>query len=133
MINLSNTTPAAPSGGTPVSWQQDASGNVSGYTAKVKLSVSAVSGVLTLDASQATSFFVPVTAAITSMSITNPPSDGTEITILYAQDSTGHAVALPTNMFGALTVNTTANKHTCQSFTYNVADDNWYAIGVAGM
>jgi hypothetical protein len=30
-INLSNTTPAAPSGGTNILWQSDGSGNVSGY------------------------------------------------------------------------------------------------------
>lgn len=30
-VNLSNTTPAAPAGGTNVKWQTDGSGNVSGY------------------------------------------------------------------------------------------------------
>jgi len=30
-VNLSNTTPAAPAGGTNVKWQSDGSGNVSGY------------------------------------------------------------------------------------------------------
>lgn len=31
-VNLSNTTPAAPTGGTNITWQTDGSGNVSGYT-----------------------------------------------------------------------------------------------------
>ena len=31
-VNLSNTTPAAPAGGTNITWQTDGSGNVSGYT-----------------------------------------------------------------------------------------------------
>lgn len=30
-VNLSNTTPAAPTGGTNITWQTDGSGNVSGY------------------------------------------------------------------------------------------------------
>lgn len=30
-VNLSNTTPAAPTGGTNIAWQTDGSGNVSGY------------------------------------------------------------------------------------------------------
>lgn len=30
-VNLSNTTPAAPTGGTNITWQNDGSGNVSGY------------------------------------------------------------------------------------------------------
>ncbi len=31
-VNLSSTTPAAPSGGTNITWQKDAAGNVSAYT-----------------------------------------------------------------------------------------------------
>src|SRR5208282_6552675 len=30
-INLSNTTPAAPTGATNITWQSDGAGNVSGY------------------------------------------------------------------------------------------------------
>lgn len=30
-VNLSNTTPAAPAGGTNITWQTDGQGNVSGY------------------------------------------------------------------------------------------------------
>lgn len=134
MINLNNTTPASPGGGTNVIFQSDASGNVSAYYRKKKNTVTPSSGVLTIDASTGDSFLISVNQAITSMSITNP-TDGQEITLLFAQDSTGHAVTLATNMLGATTVTTTANKHTCQRFTYNVGDTNWYACnqGVQNM
>lgn len=132
MINLSDSTPAAPNGGGNVKWQTDASGNVSAYTAKRKTTVAPVAGVLTIDASTADVFLVNVTAAVTSMTIANA-SDGQTIVFLWAQDSTGHAVTLATNLLGAIAVTTTANKHTCQSFTYNLGDTNWYAIGMANM
>ena len=134
MINLSSTVPAAIGGGTNVTWQADVSGNVSGYIAKRKLTVSAASGVLTIDASQADSFLITVNQAITSMTIANP-SDGQEITLLWTQDTTGHAVTLASNLYGATAVSTAANTHTCQRFTYNVSDTNWYAtgVGVSGM
>jgi hypothetical protein len=125
MINLSDTIPAAINGGTNVSWQSDVSGNVSAYVAQKKLTVAPVAGVLTLDASVATSFLITINAAITAMTITNPV-DGQEITLLWQQDSTGHTVTLATALIGAIAVTTTANKHTCQTFTYNVGDNNWY-------
>lgn len=114
-------------------WQQDASGNVSAYVPLggigAKTTVAPVAGVLTIDASLGNSFFINVNAAITSMTITNP-TDGQEITLLFAQDTTGHAVTVATNLLmGTLTVTTTANKHTTGKFTYNAADTNWYIIG----
>lgn len=134
MINLSSTTPTPPGGGTNVIFQNDVSGNVSAYYKKRKNTVAPSGGVLTLDASLGDSFLITVTQAITSMTITNP-ADGQEITMLWAQDATGHAVVLATNMLGATAISTTANKHTCQRFTYNVGDTNWYAcnLGVSGM
>ena len=134
MINFSDTTPAAIGGGTNVLWQEDASGNVSAYCAPAKTTVAPVAGVLTLDASLATSFLVTVNAAITSMSIINP-SDGEEITILWSQDATGHAITLASNLNGATAPSTGANTQSCQKFTYNVSDTNWYAtgVGVTGM
>lgn len=132
MINLSDTTPPAPLGGNNVHFQEDASGNVSAYIKARKVTVNASSGTLTIDASQADTFLIQVTAAVTAMSITNP-ADGQIITLLWAQDTNGHTVALASNLLGALAVSTTANKHTCQAFTYNSGDTNWYAIGVAGM
>ena len=137
MINLNNTTPSAPSGSVNVSWQQDGSGNVSASTsfgAISKNTFSPVSGVLTLDCSATNSFYVNVNAAITSMSLTNA-FDGEEITILWAQDSTGHSITLASNLLGATAPSTGANTKSCQKFTYNLADTNWYAVsaGVTGM
>lgn len=129
MINLSDTQPTAINGGLNVRWQQDSSGNVSAYASSTKVTVAPIAGVLTLDASLGNSFFINVNAAITSMVINNP-SDGQEVTLLWAQDSSGHAVAVATNLLmGTLTVTTTANKHTTAKFTYNAADTNWYIIG----
>jgi hypothetical protein len=133
LVNLSDSTPAPINGGSNVRWQQDASGNTSGYVAKRKITVAPVAGVVTLDASQADSFLITVNAPITSMVITNP-TDGQEITILWAQDTGGHAVAVATNLLmGTLTVSTAASKHTTGKFTYNVSDTSWYVIGQSGL
>lgn len=131
MINLGNL-PAAPAGGNLVVWQNDASGNVSAYTAKRKVTIAPVANVLTLDASVADVFLININDAITSMTIINP-ADGQEITLLWAEDNVGHAVTPATNLLGVIAPTTTANKHTCQSFTYNIGDTNWYGIGQANM
>lgn len=134
MINLNDSLPAAINGGRNIHWQSDASGNVSAYVSNTKTTVAPVSGVVTIDVSLANSFLINVTAAVTSLVINNP-SDGQEITLLWAQDTTGHAVTLPSNLLGATAINTTASKHSCQKFTFNAGDSNWYAtgVGVAGM
>ena len=133
---FSNSTPAAPTGGVNVTWQSDVSGNLSAYTGvgPVKQTVAPVTGVLTVDASLGSSVLVTVNAAITSMSIINP-TDGQEITFLWQQDATGHAITLATNLLGATAPSTGANLVSCQKFTYNVGDSNWYAIaaGLTGM
>lgn len=128
MINFSDSLPAAPAGGANVKWQLDVSGNLSAYTSTGKLTVAPVSNVLTIDASAARSFLINVNAAITSMVINNP-TDGQEVTFLWAQDVTGHAVAVAANMVGGPTVTTTGGKHTTGKWTYNVGDTNWYFIG----
>lgn len=129
--NLSSTTPAAPVGGRLVTWQQDVSGNTSAYTsmAPSKITVAPIAGVLTLDVSLANSFLITVNAAITSMVLINP-TDGQEITLLWAQDSTGHTVVLATNLIGATAPSVTANKHSIQKFSYNIGDTNWYGIAL---
>lgn len=136
MINLSNTTPAAPAGGTNVLWQTDASGDVSAYVPLggigTKTTVAPVSGLVTIDASQGNSFFINVNATISNMSIING-TDGQEITLLWAQDSTGHTVATSAFLLGNYVVTTTANKHSCYKFTYNAADNNWYQITANNM
>ena len=127
MINLSNTTPAAIGGGTNISWQEDASGNVSGYVATVKNTVTIAANAVTFDASQGSSFLVAITSAITTMTITNP-SDGQEITILFQQDGTGHAVTFAANMRGCTAVTTTAGTNSIYKLSYNVGDTRWYCM-----
>lgn len=129
MINLNDTTPVAPIGGANVKWQQDSSGNVSAYTAlaPTKTTVTPVAGVVTIDCSLGNSFWINVNAAITSMTLTNP-TDGQEVTIVWAQDATGHTVVTATNLLGTFTITTTANKHSCYKWTYNSGDTNWYHV-----
>jgi hypothetical protein len=137
MINLSDSIPAAIIGRLNTTWQEDGSGNVSNsvsFGAIAKITVAPIVGVLTLDASLANSFLVNVNAAITSSLIINP-ADGQEITILWMQDISGHTIVLPTNMYGAIAPSTAAGKFSCQKFTYNLGNTNWYAVsaGVTGM
>lgn len=135
MINLSDTTPAATTGRLNITWQNDASGNVSGsmpLSATSKAAVTSSAGVLTLDVSQNNSFLINVVEDITSMSITNP-TDGQEITLLWSQDGTGHAVATASNMLGSFSVSTGAGQQSCYKWTYNLNDDNWYQIGANAM
>ena len=133
MINLSDTTPAAPASGVNVSWQQDGSGNVSAYTsvASPKTTVAPVSGALTIDASLGNEFLVTVNAAITSMTITNP-TNGQQIGILFQQDATGHAVTLAANIQNPPTVATGASTSTMMILTYNTGDGTWYGVQVSG-
>jgi hypothetical protein len=129
MINLSDTTPAPPTGGTNIKWQTDTSGNVSGYTTTSKTTLTPSAGVVTIDASSGSKFLISVTAAITSIVINNP-TDGQFLTLLFAQDATGHAVTLPASLIsGTFTVTTTANKHSCAQWLYNSGDTNWYVVG----
>ena len=129
MLNFNDTLPAAPTGSANVKWQADASGNSSAYVGLggVKTTLAPVATVLTINASLGNSFLINVNAVISASSITNP-TDGQEITILWQQDGTGHTIVLPTNMYGGTAPTTTAGKYTCQKFTYNVGNTNWYAV-----
>lgn len=138
-INLSNTLPAPVAGATNVVWQEDASGNVSACMPLggigTKTTLFPIAGVLTLDASVGNSFFINVISSIISMVILNG-TDGQEITILWAQDSTGHSVNIPSTgelLLGPFSITTTANKHSCYKFSFNSADTNWYQIGANNM
>lgn len=135
MINLSNTTPAAPTGGANVSWQEDSSGNVSAYASIIpggaKQTVAPVSNVLTIDASLGASVLINVNAEITSMSIINP-TDGQELLLLWAQDATGHSITIASNIQNAPTIGTAANDYTYFSLVYNAADTTWYAPASGG-
>lgn len=136
MRNLSDTTPSAPAGSINVRFQEDVSGNTSAYVALgstgPKTTVAPVAGVVTLNAALSSSFFINVNAAITSMTITGM-TDGQEITILWAQDGTGHAVAVSSHLLGSFSVTTAANKHSCYKWTYNSPDNNFYQIGANNM
>jgi hypothetical protein len=132
VITLNSTTPSAPSGGTLVKWQQDSSGNVSAYTgaaANPPVTTAPVAGVLTINAASGDKQYINVNAAITSSSVTNP-TDGQIMTVFWMQDSTGHAIVLPSNFVGATAPSTTANKHSIQQFMYHLADTNWYGVAV---
>ena len=133
-INFSNNLPAPPTGGSNVTFQTDGSGNVSAYTglASTKTSIAPVAGVLTINCALGNSFFITVNAAITSIVFTNP-TDGQEVTLLFAQDGTGHAVTTPANLLGSYSITATANKHSCYTWSYNLADTNWYQIGANNM
>lgn len=138
-INLSNTTPAAPSGTINGSWQSDVSGNVSvnfplGTSSKTTASSS--SGTLTLDCTSNNSFLVTLHENVTTLNITNPPYDGAEIMILWQQNGTGgYTVSFGASILGGTAPSTSANTFSCQKFTYNLADTNWFAVaaGITGM
>lgn len=134
MINLNNTVPAPPIGFANVAWQQDSSGNTSASVglATVKTTVAPVAGVVTIDASLGNSFFINVNAVITSMVINNP-TDGQEITLLFSQDSSGHAVTPAANLLGPFSISTGANQQSCYKWSFNLADNNWYQVGANGM
>jgi hypothetical protein len=137
MINLSDSTPAAPTGGFNIKWQQDASGNVSAYTgpsANAPVTTAPIAGVLTLNAALGDKQKINVNAAITSI-VVNNPTDGQVMTLFWVQDGTGHAIALPAFFIGVTAPSTTANKHSIQQVYYNAADTNWYgvALGQTGL
>lgn len=137
MINLNNLIPAAPVGSVNVSWQVDSSGNVSAYTGLTtgaRTTFAPAAGVVTIDASIGNSVIINVNAAITSMVVTNP-TNGQELTIMYKQDGTGHAIVTPTNFFGTTAPDVTANKISVQKFVYDITTTNWYSVapGSTGM
>lgn len=133
MIQLNDTTPSPPPARVNVKWQSDASGNVSGHVAltPTKLIIAPVAGVLTIDASQANSFYININSNITSIVINNA-TDGQEILLLFAMGATVYTVAMPSILVGAAAA-PAANKHNVQKFTYNGPDGNWYLLGGLGI
>jgi hypothetical protein len=130
MINLNDTTPAAPTGGFNIKWQQDSSGNVSAYTGpsvNAPVTTAPVAGVLTLNAALGDKQKININAAITSI-VVNNPTDGQVMTLFWVQDGTGHAVTLPSFFLGVTAPSTTANTHSLQQIYYNAADTNWYGV-----
>lgn len=129
-INFSNTIPAPPIGGRNISWQTDGGGNVSAYAslAAAKTIVAPVSGAVTIDCSLGNSFWININAAVTSMTLTNP-TDGQEVTLVFAQDATGHAVTIAANLSGNPIIETNANAIVAYKWSYNLANTTWYLIG----
>jgi len=120
-----------------ITWSVDSSGNLTANATNIpgggKQTVGSVAGIVTVDVSLGSSIFINVTEAITDI-VLNSPVDGQEITIIFAEDSTGGwAVTLGANMLGAPTISTGANTHSCYKWSYNSPDTNWYLIGASGM
>ena len=138
MINLNDTTPAAPSGGVNVAWQEDSSGNVSAYIpfgSNTGIQQSPSAGVLTLDTSISNVFRLLINGNVTTMTLTNP-TDYQVITILWQMDGTGGYTITPaTNLKGVTAPSTGANTFSTQQFVYNAGNSNWYALsaGKTGM
>lgn len=88
---------------------------------------------INLSTTSADSFKVFVTGAVT-LTITNVPSNPPSvITILFAQDSSGHAVTFDSAVFGnTFTVPTTANSNTPQSFQRDNTSNLWFGIKGGG-
>jgi hypothetical protein len=132
LINLNHDLPAAPAGATNVTWQSDVSGNASAYVgfgaAPAPVTATPVAGVLTLDATTANSFNVPLTANVTSSSVI-PGPNGEVITITWQQNVTGGwTVVMPTNFVGATPPSTVSNAVSIQQFQYNSGTNKWYAL-----
>lgn len=138
MINLNDTTPAAPTGAVNVGWQEDAAGNVSAYVpfgGTTGIQQSPVAGVLTLDTSLSNVFRLLINGNVTTMTLTNP-TDFQVITVIWQMDGTGGYTVTPaTNLKGVTSPSTGANTFSTQQFVYNDGNGNWYALstGKTGM
>lgn len=97
--------------------------------------VPVVSGTATIDRTipGGPSYKVNVTSAIT-FTIKNQPSyEAATITVLFAQDGTGHAVTFDSAVFkNAPTVSTTASALTSVSFQYDGFSNSWAGISGSG-
>ena len=84
------------------------------------VSLAAQSGAVVLDLSTASVFLVNLTGNVTSLTFTNPGSDGAEVEIQFIQDGTGSrtlaGVDTAINLAGALTLTTTLNKRDILTF-----------------
>ena len=91
-----------------------------------------VAGVVTVDASPGKApYEVFVNAVVTSVVFTNP-TPGQLLTVLFLQDSTGHAVTFGGNILNACTVATTASALTSCQFQYDARTVQWTGAGGGG-
>lgn len=137
MINLSDTTPVALSGKQNVTWQQDASGNVSASfpIAQTRQTVAISAGVLTVNAALGNIIEVTLNANITSI-VVNNPTDGQELLFVWIQDATGsRTITFPASFKGTTAPSSAANSFSQQKFVYRLADTSFRAVaaGVTGM
>lgn len=137
MINLSDSTPAATTGRQNVTWQQDASGNVSASTslAATRQVVAISSGVLTVNAALGNVIEVTLNQNITSI-VVNNPTDGQELLFVWIQDATGsRTITFSASFKGTTAPSSAANSFSQQKFSYRNADTSFRAVsaGVTGM
>src|SRR2546430_1611625 len=91
-----------------------------------------VAGVVTVDVTPAKApYEVFVNATITSVAFTNQ-TPGQLITVLFLQDSTGHAVTFGGNILNACSVSQTANALTSCQFQYDARTVQWTGLGGGG-
>lgn len=91
-----------------------------------------VAGVVTVDVSPAKApYEVFVNAVVTSVVFTNQ-TPGQIVTVLFLQDSTGHAVTFGGNILNACTVTATANALTSCQFQYDARTVQWTGLGGGG-
>jgi hypothetical protein len=112
-VNFNNTTPAAPAGGTNVSWQSDGSGNISAYSstaASIKASVNLTAqtanvGATTLLAVSASGAYrVSAYSIVTTVDGASSTLPKTTITWTDPNNSTGQTFDItPTNAGNVLT------------------------------
>ena len=113
-VNLSNTTPAAPTGGTNVKWQSDGAGNVSGY---VQSAVELVGDGVDLTAQTANigtsalvttpSGYYRISAYLIVTTVDGASSTLPKLTITWNDKDSGHSQSFdltPTNTGNLLTI-----------------------------
>src|SRR2546421_6628165 len=94
--------------------------------------ITPVAGVVTVDTAPAKApYEVLVNATVTSVAFTNQ-MPGQLITVLFLQDSTGHAVTFGGNILNACSVSQTANALTSCQFQYDARTVQWTGLGGGG-
>jgi hypothetical protein len=96
----------------------------------------AAAATTTLNPATANSFRITVGIVVTSVVISNGIYDGQEVTLLWVQDATGHAVSgFSANIHGATTPSAGANSVSQQKLSWDSTLSIWYAVaaGVTGM
>ena len=113
---------------TGATWQYNGTNWI--LASALKVPTAPAGGIVTINPALGNSFRINVNAAVTSVVINNGITDGQEITLLWVQDVTGHAVSgFSGNIKGATTPSAGANSVSSQRFTWDATLTNWYAVG----